>query len=127
MGRFARSWASPLGLVWACATGAETEAGRDGGPLRAGALGPLPLESVLNQGQTDARVRFTAHVPGYTLFLTPDEAVFAAANRSDGARATSGGVVVARPQNEASWTMRQPARSRRSTSRVRPLASGLSG
>jgi hypothetical protein len=30
-----------------------------------------------NQGQTDARVQYLAHGPGYTLFLTPTEAVFA--------------------------------------------------
>lgn len=30
-----------------------------------------------NRGQTDARVRFLARAPGYTLFLTPSEAVLA--------------------------------------------------
>jgi uncharacterized protein (TIGR03437 family) len=36
---------------------------------------PFPLTFEPNQGQTDARVRFQARGPGYTLFLTPREAV----------------------------------------------------
>ncbi len=39
----------------------------------------VPIEFVENRGQTDARVRFMARVPGGTLFLTHDEAVFVAA------------------------------------------------
>ena len=35
----------------------------------------LPLSFEANNGQTDARVKFLAHGPGYTLFLTPQEAV----------------------------------------------------
>ncbi len=35
----------------------------------------LPLTFEANQGQTDARVRFLARTPGYTLFLTDKEAV----------------------------------------------------
>ncbi|HEV2424911.1 MAG TPA: SBBP repeat-containing protein [Terriglobia bacterium] len=35
----------------------------------------LPLSFEPNQGQTEARVKFTAHGPGYTLFLTGDQAV----------------------------------------------------
>jgi hypothetical protein len=35
----------------------------------------LPLSFEPNQGQTDARVKFLSHGPGYTLFLTGDEAV----------------------------------------------------
>ena len=37
----------------------------------------LPLTFEVNQGQTDARVDFLARGEGYTLFLTPTEAVFA--------------------------------------------------
>ena len=37
----------------------------------------LPLTFEVNQGQTDARVDFLARGQGYTLFLTPTEAVFA--------------------------------------------------
>jgi hypothetical protein len=39
------------------------------------AYASLPLSFELNQGQTDARVRFLAHGQGYSLFLTEDEAV----------------------------------------------------
>jgi hypothetical protein len=37
--------------------------------------GKLPLTFEPNRGQTDARVKFVSHGPGYTLFLTSDEAV----------------------------------------------------
>jgi uncharacterized protein (TIGR03437 family) len=39
------------------------------------AYGRLPLSFEPNQGQTDARVRFVSHGPGYALFLTGDGAV----------------------------------------------------
>jgi len=38
--------------------------------------GKLPLSFEANQGQTDAQVKFIARGAGYTLFLTPAEAVF---------------------------------------------------
>ncbi len=38
-------------------------------------LGKTPLHFEPNRGQTDARVKFLARGPGYTLFLTPGEAV----------------------------------------------------
>ena len=40
------------------------------------AYGKLPLIFEANQGQTDPSVRFLSRGPGYTLFLTPDAAVF---------------------------------------------------
>jgi hypothetical protein len=39
--------------------------------------GRLPLSFEANQGQTDPEVKFLARGPGYTLFLTPTEAVLA--------------------------------------------------
>ena len=39
------------------------------------AYGKLPLSFEANQGQTDRRVRFLSHGSGYSLFLTPHEAV----------------------------------------------------
>jgi hypothetical protein len=39
------------------------------------AYGKLPLNFEANRGQSDPRVRFLARSPGYTLFLTPAEAV----------------------------------------------------
>jgi hypothetical protein len=41
------------------------------------AYGSLPLDFEPNQGQTARRVRFLAHGPGYTLFLTANGAVLA--------------------------------------------------
>src|ERR1700683_717763 len=38
--------------------------------------GKLPLSFEANHGQTDAQVKFIARGAGYTLFLTPAEAVF---------------------------------------------------
>ena len=38
-------------------------------------FGRLPLHFEINQGQTDSQVQFLARGPGYTLFLTPTEAV----------------------------------------------------
>ena len=42
-----------------------------------GAYGNLPLGFEANQGQTDSRVRFLSRGGGYSLFLTPSEAVLA--------------------------------------------------
>ena len=39
------------------------------------AYGKLPLHFEANQGQTDAQVQFLSRGIGYTLFLTPTEAV----------------------------------------------------
>ncbi len=44
-------------------------------PASAARLNQQPLSFEVNQGQTDARVRFLAHGPGYGLFLTATEAV----------------------------------------------------
>src|SRR5437868_15205016 len=41
------------------------------------AYGRLPLSFEANQGQTDRRVQFLSRGSGYTLFLTPCEAVLA--------------------------------------------------
>ena len=45
----------------------------------------LPLRFERNRGQTDERVEYLTRGPGYTLFLTGDEAVFALAGRRSGA------------------------------------------
>lgn len=45
-------------------------------PRMNAAFAKLPLLFEANQGQTDPQVRFLSRGPGYTLFLTPDEAVF---------------------------------------------------
>jgi hypothetical protein len=50
-------------------------------PINA-AFAKLPLIFEANQGQTDPQVRFVSRGLGYTLFLTPDEAVFNFRTRS---------------------------------------------
>ena len=43
------------------------------------AYGALPLAFEANQGQTDRRVKYLAHGPGYSVFLTAREAIFSLA------------------------------------------------
>jgi hypothetical protein len=50
-----------------------------------------------NRGQTDARVQYLAHAPGYTVFLSPSEAVFALSGAAAGT-APSGAAAGALPQ-----------------------------
>ena len=53
-------------------------------PSAAGVLtGNLPLSFEPNRGQTDSQVRFFSRGPGYNVFLTPTEAVFALRRESD--------------------------------------------
>src|SRR6187549_118326 len=60
----------------------------------------LPLTFEVNQGQTDDRVDFLARGPGYNIFLTATEAVFALpkASAKSGERAKSAQVPVMRMQ-----------------------------
>src|SRR6266404_558744 len=44
--------------------------------LPSGQVFGLPMQFEKNAGQTDRQVEFLAHGPGYTLFLTPTQAVF---------------------------------------------------
>jgi len=57
----------------------------------AGSYERLPLTFEVNRGQTDSRVKFLSQGPGYTLFLTADEAVLAlpGSNRADNPGARS--------------------------------------
>ena len=62
-----QSWSSP---VWAIAgSGSKPEVIAD--------YGRLPLSFEANQGQTADQARFLAQGPGYRVFLTPTETVFA--------------------------------------------------
>lgn len=45
--------------------------------------GKLPLSFEVNQGQTDEQVKFLSRGHGYSLFLTPTEAVLALGGRGD--------------------------------------------
>jgi len=44
----------------------------------------LPLSFEVNQGQSDRTVEYLAHGPGYTLWLTADQAVLALKQKSEG-------------------------------------------
>jgi hypothetical protein len=50
--------------------------GAQGRPQGLNSYGKLPISFEPNHGQTDAQVKFIARGAGYTLFLTPTEAVF---------------------------------------------------
>jgi hypothetical protein len=70
-----------LNLVTVCALllASALVLGAGGAPARPPVLnsyGKLPLSFEANHGQTDEQVRFIARGAGYTLFLTPTEAVF---------------------------------------------------
>ena len=60
-------------MIAGCAVAAE----RPGGSITRNAYGNVPLSFELNQGQTDARVKFLTRASAYTLFVKADEAVFA--------------------------------------------------
>src|SRR2546428_392202 len=77
-----RVWAGPIVLLAIVAFAAvDTVAGGDdggvwpGSPPAAPAFGKLPMHFESNRGQTDGQVRFLARGSGYTLYLTPTEAV----------------------------------------------------
>ena len=59
--------------------------GSDVSPRQADARTPLAFEA--NQGQTSGRVDFLARGPGFTMFLTPREAVLSLLDRGEGATA----------------------------------------
>ena len=58
----------------------------------------LPLTFEINQGQTADRVDFLARGPGYNIFLTATEAVFALPRATSGQRAMTGQRAVIRMQ-----------------------------
>jgi hypothetical protein len=57
------------------------------------AYGHLPLSFEENRGQTDAKVRFLARGGGYSLFLTPTEAVLKLRARSSAKKQTKPGAM----------------------------------
>jgi len=73
-----------LSLVWTvllltatvAQAGTATPVGASAQPANiVHSYGQLPLTFELNQGQTDPRVKYLSRGPGYSLFLTPNEAV----------------------------------------------------
>ena len=73
-------------------------------------LGKLPIAFEANYGQTDSRVKFIARSQGYTLFLTPTEAVFAMAPDKRGVARVAG--TPKRPCRLAVGTPYEDGRSR---------------
>ena len=95
----------------------------------------LPLTFEINEGQTDDRVDFLARGPGYNIFLTATEAVFAlprapamrmqlvgsaADPRVQGVDALPGKVNYFRGQDAASWQTKVPTYRRVKYSAVYP-------
>src|SRR3989442_1677118 len=76
--------AGPLVVAFAVLLGADKPAA-DNAPVAKAQVqepyGKLPLRFEANRGQTDSRVRFLSRGKGYTLFLTPTEAVLALRGR----------------------------------------------
>ena len=68
-------------------TGADkTQAGQATPAARVSeTYGNLPLRFEANEGQTDGQVKFLARANGYSLFLTPEEAVMVLSGRTGGA------------------------------------------
>lgn len=62
-------------------TSVATRASLPAGARAARDYGKVPLSFEANQGQTDNHVRFLSRGKGYTLFLTPNEAVLALSKR----------------------------------------------
>ncbi|HEY3128912.1 MAG TPA: SBBP repeat-containing protein [Acidobacteriota bacterium] len=65
------------------------------------AFGNLPLSFEANQGQANASIRFLSHGPGYSLFLTPDEAILVLSSRRRPEVVASRNFAFRNPQPEA--------------------------
>jgi hypothetical protein len=66
--------------------------------------GKLPLSFEINQGQTDARVKFLSHGHGYSLFLTASEAVLTLRKNTQQSKAGSGQAARRLPTRDA-WLL----------------------
>ncbi len=73
------------------------------------AYGSLPLHFEANQGQTDGRVKFLARGQGFTLFLTPDEAVFSLRRRVAARAAAAGTGSIVAPGSRRTVSGRPPS------------------
>ena len=69
---------------------APAAAAADAEARAAAAYAKLPVRFEANRGQTDARVRFVSRVDGYTLFLTPAEAVWSLGGETAAGRGHKG-------------------------------------
>ena len=86
----------------------------------------LPLSFEANHGQTDPQVKFLSRGRGYTLFLTPTEAVLALAKPAGVADVAAGGITAAR-QVPGRATRAEPAvlRMKLLGAKARPHVEGL--
>ena len=82
------------------------------------AYGKLPLHFEANQGQTDPQVKFLSRGSGYTLFLTPTEAVLALRKPQEKATALS--------RRGLRGKLRRAARTKRETTVLRMRLVGAS-
>ena len=81
--RHQRAQASPL-----VATSAPAPRAQQSSRVRSN-FGALPLAFEANQGQTDPQVKYMARGSGYTVFLTPNDAVFALHSSTPGSESTA--------------------------------------
>src|SRR2546422_1999265 len=83
------------------------------------AYGKLPLIFEANQGQTDPQVKFLSRGSGYTLFLTPTEAVLTLTKADAQAkRRFSGETSLAEPEKQAATVLRMKLLGANPTPRV---------
>ena len=71
----------------------------------------LPLAFERNQGQSDAQVKYMARGNGYTLFLTPGDAVFSLYSRAAGKDAAMGRPSLVTAKNSSSRRAEKTARA----------------
>src|SRR5437899_3883735 len=83
------------------------------------AYGKLPLSFEANQGQTDPQVKFLARGRGYTLFLSPDEAVLTLTKVDAHAKLRiSGEATLVEPEKRAGTVLRMKLLGANPTPRV---------
>src|SRR5436309_965995 len=83
------------------------------------AYGKLPLSFEANQGQTDPQVKFLSRGRGYTLFLTPTEAVLTLTKADAHAkRRISGEATIVEPERRAGTVLRMKLLGANPTPRV---------
>ena len=85
------------------------------------AYGKLPLHFEANQGQTDPQVKFLSRGSGYTLFLTPTEAVLALRKPQENQEKST-----ARSRRMLNGKLRRAARTRMKTTVLRMRLVGAS-
>ena len=109
-----------------CPASAQRSDSKDPNSDSAGVLqtyGQLPLTFEANQGQSDSQVKFLSRGSGYTLFLTPTEAVLALRNSPP--PETKPGTIGALPRLDADANQQDTLRIRLLGSNPEPRLMGL--